>query len=52
MKKPRVVAWSRPSANGTAPCARCAHSTTIIGSAVFIFGGWEGNRMKCVRMVG
>lgn len=53
MHKPEVVVrpsgplstWTRPSASGAAPSARCAHSTTSAGGKMVIFGGWNGGRM-------
>ncbi|KAL6062754.1 SAM domain (Sterile alpha motif) domain containing protein [Balamuthia mandrillaris] len=41
----RKTVWTRPSVSGPAPSARCAHSTTVVASNVFIFGGWDGNKM-------
>jgi len=37
--------WTRPSATGSAPSARCAHATTSAGGKMVIFGGWNGGRM-------
>jgi hypothetical protein len=44
------MSWTRPSASGPAPSARCAHTTTACcienGSGkLFVFGGWNGTRM-------
>lgn len=54
MQKPEAAArpaggpsstWTRPSATGSAPSARCAHATAAAGGKMVIFGGWNGGRM-------
>ncbi len=41
-----AMSWNRPSATGTSPPARCAHSTVVCGSGkIVVFGGWNGSRM-------
>ncbi|EPT31033.1 kelch repeat protein, putative [Toxoplasma gondii ME49] len=34
--------WSRPNPSGTSPGPRAAHSCDVIGTKMFIFGGWNG----------
>lgn len=36
--------WARPAISGTAPDARCAHSSASSGK-IFFFGGWNGRHM-------
>jgi len=40
------MSWQRPSVTGPSPSARCAHTTSSVGSGkLFVFGGWNGTRM-------
>jgi hypothetical protein len=34
--------WVKVSASGTAPPPRANHSSGVVGSNLFIFGGWDG----------
>lgn len=37
--------WTRPSVSGVFPSARCAHTTTAVGSKLYVYGGWNGTKM-------
>jgi N-acetylneuraminic acid mutarotase len=39
-----TMTWSQPTISGTAPACRCAHTTTLIGSKLLVFGGGDGGR--------
>jgi hypothetical protein len=41
---PHFAAWLRPSVTGSAPSARCAHSTVATGSRLIVFGGYASSK--------
>lgn len=38
--------WGPERVSGPPPSARCAHSAAIVGSRMYIFGGWNGSPMN------
>jgi len=40
--------WSRPTLGGNAPLARSHHSTTFLGTSIFVFGGSAGYGKGCL----
>eukprot|EP01117_Protostelium_nocturnum_P008108 TRINITY_DN288_c0_g1_i4.p1 TRINITY_DN288_c0_g1~~TRINITY_DN288_c0_g1_i4.p1 ORF type:complete len:489 (+),score=129.23 TRINITY_DN288_c0_g1_i4:54-1469(+) len=39
------MSWMRPNVTGNLPSARCAHATSSNSSSLFVFGGWNGQKM-------
>ncbi len=35
------MVWSVPSVSGTCPPALAAHGSAVIGTSVYMFGGWS-----------
>jgi len=40
--------WSRPTLGGNAPLPRAHHSTTFLGTSIFVFGGSAGYGKGCL----
>jgi len=39
-----IMSWHKPPSKGAAPCARAAHSATMVGGRMYIFGGNTGKK--------
>lgn len=42
--------WTKPIVQGIAPLPRSLHSATVIGSRMFVFGGWVPLVMDDVKV--
>lgn len=40
-----MLLWYAPEATGAQPCPRAAHSATVVGTRVYVFGGNDGTRL-------
>lgn len=45
-----TMVWTRPQALGPAPLPRSLHSSTLLGSRMYVFGGWVPLVMDDVKM--
>lgn len=44
------MSWVQPTVSGMPPLPRSLHSATVIGSRMFIFGGWVPLVMEDVKV--
>lgn len=47
---PDTMSWNKPTVNGSPPLPRSLHSATLIGSRMFVFGGWVPLFMDDVKV--
>lgn len=37
------MTWSRPVVSGETPCKRANHKAVVVGSNIYVIGGWNGH---------
>jgi hypothetical protein len=47
---PDTMSWNKPTVNGSPPLPRSLHSATLIGSRMFVCGGWVPLFMDDVKV--
>ena len=43
---PESREWTRVVVNGPKPCRRSYHTMTLVGSKLFVFGGWDNDAVR------